>query len=157
MKKTTGFIILRDIPKEEAQLDLLAYDIEGGFRGFSMVRAGPHYVNVKRNGEMQRGFWCVLPEGGVVIRVFDDASGTFKEDTPENVETYTRLAKSGAMDKALAPAYGGYTVEAEAWACLTKHLILVPFPPELHVEQPMSPPERFDGRRPGFFVLGLVW
>nr|MDO8085570.1 hypothetical protein [Candidatus Sigynarchaeum springense] len=154
MKKTTGFIILMDIPKEKAQLDLLAYDIEGGFRGFSSVRAGPHYVNVKRSGEMQKGFWCVVPEDGVVIRVFDAASGSFKEDTPENVAHHTELAKSGAMNKVLAPAYGGYPVEAVAWEDLTKHLALVPFPPELHVEQPMSPPAGVDANALGKWFEG---
>ena len=30
-----GYIILRDIPKQLAQLDLLHFPIKGGFRGFS--------------------------------------------------------------------------------------------------------------------------
>jgi hypothetical protein len=141
VKKTTGYIILRDVPKEWVQLDLLLYEIEGGFRGFALVLAGVHYVSVKRSGTMQKGFWCVVPDGGVVIRVFDDTTGEFREDTPENVENYTGLAISGAMNKALLPVLPRHPLETETWTSLTKHLSLVPFPPALHEERLMSPPE----------------
>ncbi len=154
MKTTTGHIILRDIPKEWAQLDFLLYEIEGGFRGFALVPAGVHYVSVKRNGTMQKGFWCVVPEDGVVIRVFDDTTGEFQEDSPENVENYTGLATSGAMNKALLPVLSMHPLETETWADLTKHLSLVPFPPALHEERPMSPPEGLEGDALGKWFEG---
>ncbi|NMC07860.1 MAG: hypothetical protein GYA24_21800 [Candidatus Lokiarchaeota archaeon] len=141
-----GHIILRDIPKEQVQLDLLVYEIAGGFRGFAMVPPGAHYVNVKKNDAMQAGFWCVVPEEGVVIRVFDHDTGTFKEDTPENVKTYTELALGGAMNKSLIPVLARSPVDAEAWTSLTRHLTLQAFPPALHDEQPMVPPAAAEGR-----------
>ncbi len=141
MKTTTGYIILRDVPKEWAQLDLMLYEITGGFRGFALVPAGVHYVNVKRGGTMQKGFWCVVPDGGVVIRVFDDTTGEFRDDTPENVENYMGLATSGAMNKAFLPVLPRHPLETETWTSLTKHLSLALFPPALHEERPMSPPE----------------
>jgi hypothetical protein len=104
-----------------------------------------HFVNVMRNGAMMEGFWCLVPDEGVAIRVFDDASGTFKEDTPENVNTYTDLALSGAMNKSLIPVLARCPVEAEAWTGLTKHVLPDHFPPALHDEQPMAPPAGVEG------------
>ncbi|MHA1684395.1 MAG: hypothetical protein ACTSUE_25890, partial [Promethearchaeota archaeon] len=47
MKKDVfGYIILRDIPKKEVQLDLALYKIQGGFRGFALVPPGLHFVKV---------------------------------------------------------------------------------------------------------------
>jgi hypothetical protein len=145
---------LRDIPKEEAQLDLLAYEIAGGFRGFALVPAGVHYVSVKQSGTMQKGFWCVVPDGGVVIRVFDDNSATFNEDTPENVANYTELALGGAMNKVLIPVLARHPLETDTWASLTKHLLLAPFPPELHAERPMSPPAGIEADALGAWFEG---
>ena len=38
--KMFGYIILRDIPKYNAQLDLSIYEIKGGFRGFAEIPPG---------------------------------------------------------------------------------------------------------------------
>jgi hypothetical protein len=145
---------LRDVPKEWAQLDLLLYEIEGGFRGFALVPAGVHYVSVKRSGTMQKGFWCVVPDGGVVIRVFDDTTGEFREDTPENVENYTGLARCGAMNKTLLPVLARHPIEYETWASLTEHLSIAPFPPALHEERPMMPPAGVEGDALGKWFEG---
>lgn len=141
-----GHIILRDIPKEQVQLDLLFYEIAGGFRGFAMVPPGVHYINVRRNGVMQAGFWCAVPDSGVVIRVFDHDTGSFKDDSPENVKTYTELARAGAMNKSLIPVLARSPVDAEAWTSLTRHLAWQAFPPALHDEQPMVPPALDEGK-----------
>ncbi|MGC9778693.1 MAG: hypothetical protein HZR80_05575 [Candidatus Heimdallarchaeota archaeon] len=51
-----GYIILRDIPKEEAQLDFSIFEIKGGFRGYAEVEPGIHYVSVKDGDNMSEGF-----------------------------------------------------------------------------------------------------
>jgi hypothetical protein len=144
-----GYIILRDVPKETAQLDLQEYEIAGGFRGFAMVPPGVHFVNVKRDAIMQHGSWCSVENDGVVIRVFDDDRGVFIEDTLENVATYTELARSGAMNRALIPVRANHQAAASTWERLTAHVNLVPFPPAMHDEQPMTPPANVDATRLG--------
>ena len=66
-----GYIILRDIPKKLVQLDLLDFPIRGGFRGFAEVNPGPHYVSIKVNEEMHKGFWCWVKPGEVIVKMYD--------------------------------------------------------------------------------------
>lgn len=133
----SGYIILRDIPKQEARLDLARYPIQGGFRGFQAVPAGVHYVSVLADGEPV-GFWCHLTTGEALVRRFDETQGTFVEDDPATTAQYQQLATSGAMNAALQRAD---PQSAAAWQRLTTHIGPHPFPPALHEESPMQPPE----------------
>lgn len=123
-------IILRDIPKEEARVDLFRHAIQGGFRGFyaEVPLVGWHYVSVKVS-QFHTGFWCHLTPGQVVVRVFDGEK--FVEDDPETAQHYTELALSGAMQQALTP----YPIPLYAhWFGLVSHLSADNFPPQLHTE-----------------------
>ena len=98
-----GCIILRDIPKQAAQLDLAIYRIQGGFRGFALVPPGTHYVSVEVDGKMNEGFWCYLKPSSVIIKIYDYENETFIDSDPESEERYRMMALSGAMNKALLP------------------------------------------------------
>lgn len=136
-----GYIILRDIPKKAAQLDLTIYNIQGGFRGFSQVSPGAHYVSVEVDGAMHEGFWCYLEPSGVVVRIYDYKENKFTEDTPENKAHYSDLALSGAMNRALIPIIQQNAKMATKWTKLVSNIEKSNFPPALHFETPMIPPE----------------
>ena len=135
-----GYIILRDIPKQLVQLDLLCFPIKGGFRGFSEVSSGPHYVSIEVDDEMHEGFWCWVKPGEAIIKVYDYESNTFKDDQPENEVHFKKLATSGAMNRVLIPATLNNFKSASQWTNLTKDIRLDNFPPLLHQEIPMVPP-----------------
>lgn len=135
-----GYIILRDIPKNNAQLDLSIYEIQGGFRGFAEVPPGVHYISVEHGGKMTEGFWCYVEPSGVVIKVYDYENETFYDDEPENIERYTQMALSGAMNKAFIPVMQRNAKMETEWLTLTLHVAKEHFPLKLHEETPMLPP-----------------
>ncbi|HEY1015091.1 MAG TPA: hypothetical protein VGE07_20470 [Herpetosiphonaceae bacterium] len=123
-----GAIVLRDIPKDEARIDLARLPIQGGFRGFGQVPAGWHYVGVKDGGH-HRGFWCWVGPGEAVVRVFDDG---FEEDEPESAAHYARLALGGAMGAALLP----YPLERfGGWFGLVGKIPRENFPPAIRPDE----------------------
>lgn len=126
-----GYVVLRDIPKEEVRIDGVRETIQGGFRGFSMVPpAAWHYVSVK-DGDYHRGFWFWLNPNEVVVRVYESEAG-FVEDA-ESTTQYTPLAQSGAMGGALRP----YRAETFGpWFGLVMHIPHDHFPPTLHANDP---------------------
>lgn len=124
-----GTIVLRDVPKEEARIDLIRYEIKGGFRGFRMVPPGLHYVSVKLR-EHHVGFWCWLKPSEAVVRVFDYQDG-FGEDDPETEAQYTQMALNGAMNQVLME----YVPEKFGpWFGLVSHIGAENFPPPLHAQ-----------------------
>lgn len=97
-----GTIVLRDVPKEQARIDLALVEIKGGFRGFAMVPPSCwHYVSVK-DGAYHVGTWVRLDPNEVRVLVYDGDAG-FVDDDPETVAQFTGLARSGAMGAALQP------------------------------------------------------
>ena len=136
-----GYIILRDIPKKSAQLDLSIYEIKGGFRGFAEVPAGIHYVSVDVGGKMHEGFWCYLEPSSVVVKVYDYENDIFKDDTPESEEQYSNMALSGAMNRALIPVMQRNAKMETEWLKLVSHIKKDNFPISLNKETPMEPPE----------------
>lgn len=133
-----GYIILRDVPKEQAQLDLSIFEIKGGFRGFYLVPAGLHYAAIKDyDGEM-KGFWCYLKANQAIIKVFDSETGSFIEDTPENTAHFAELALSGAMNHVLIPIMSLNAEMETLWLKLTN--TITNNATELHQEIPMVPP-----------------
>jgi hypothetical protein len=140
MKKMFGYIILRDIPKEEAQLDLSIYEIKGGFRGFANVEPGLHYVSVKVDERMHEGFWCFLKPSGVVVKIYDYEKTQFIDDSPENTKHYSELALSGAMNKALIPVMLRNMEMSLKWKELTSYIDEKNYPISLNSETPMIPP-----------------
>lgn len=129
-------IILRDIPKEIVQIDLLSYEIQGGFRGFHMVPAGLHYVSILANGT-DYGFWLNLPPNEVVIKVFDSTQKQFVDDEPDSANQYRELAASGAMAKTLLPYP---QAEWLNWWKLTQHISFEDQLPQLHQETASESP-----------------
>jgi hypothetical protein len=113
-----GFIVLRNIPKREVNIDLFAYPIEGGFRGFQIVPIGKHYISVETE-DIHAGVWCDVEEKTPVVKVLNEIEGRFEDDTPESAAHFQRLALSGAMAHALIP----YPLEAwETWEKLVNHI-----------------------------------
>jgi hypothetical protein len=111
-------IILRDIPKEKAQIDTDVYEIKGGFRGFKKVIPGLHYVGVKVD-EINKGFWSYLEPNEVLVKVFNHTYQQFENDEPETKAHYQKLALGGAMDQVLIP----YNHDSwEVWEKLINHI-----------------------------------
>ncbi len=100
-----GYIILRDIPKQVVQLDLLYFPIKGGFRGFCEVNSGPHYVSIEVDDEMHEGFWCWVKPGEAIIKVYDPENNIFKND--EENATLKRFYKEKTRAR-LQPANEQY-------------------------------------------------
>lgn len=129
-----SYIILRDIPKQSVQLDLLVYPISGGFRGFREVPAGFHYGAILSQEKWQT-FWCYLPSETVVVKRFDFELQELVDDAPEQTAHYTQLASQRAMDQVLM-AYPRQ--QYSDWQSLTQHITTNS--PKLHVEmsQPLA-------------------
>ena len=134
-----GAIILRDVPKKEARIDLTRHQIQGGFRGFSMVPpAAWHYVSVK-HGAHHVGFWCYLEPRQAVVKVFDPETG-FQDADTEIQAQFAGLALSGAM----GPALLDYPhAQLGPWLGMVNHIPQQGFPPQLFVEEE-GPGSRFD-------------
>ncbi|MGF1503949.1 MAG: hypothetical protein ACFB51_02260 [Anaerolineae bacterium] len=110
-----GSIVMRDVPKQEARIDLFSGPIQGGFRGFSLVPTGAHYVSVKYQAS-HRGAWCYVEDGSAAVLHFNEESAelVLVED-----EEFRQLAASGAMSAALLP----YPAEiAPRWRQQTSHI-----------------------------------
>ncbi|MBN2002595.1 MAG: AAR2 pre-mRNA splicing protein [Anaerolineae bacterium] len=133
-----GAIVLRDVPKEEARIDWIRYQVQGGFRGFGMVPAGLHYVSVKHT-EGHVGFWCWLKPQQVIVKIFDEA-GFFEDADAETQEQYADLALSGAIGAALI----SYPLANFAeWFGSVMHIAEDDFPPVIHTQDP-GEGSRFD-------------
>ncbi len=122
------------------QLDFLYFPIQGGFRGFSEVSPGPHYVSVKVDEEMHEGFWCWVKPGEAIIKVYDYDNNVFKDDELENELHFQNLATSGAMNRVLIPFTLNNFKSAALWMKLTTNIREDHFPPMLHQEVPMTLP-----------------
>jgi hypothetical protein len=137
MSTEYGFIILRDVPKEEARIDVFFSEIEGGFRGFQLVPAGVHYVSVQVEGT-HKGFWCYLQPNEAIVKVFNSSVQQFEDDEPENTAHYQQLALAGAMGQVLIP----YEQDSgKIWEQLTNYISSRDFPPPLHQEESINPPD----------------
>ncbi len=147
-----SYIILRDIPKDTAQLDVTLFEIQGGFRGFALVPPGAHHVSVKDDGKMVAGTWIFAPSGDAVVRVYDSTLQQLLPDTPENDLNYRDLALGGAMNKALIPVMLRDEEFATRWGSIVSHIKADAFPPAFHNESPINPPPGVEGPAlEGFF------
>jgi hypothetical protein len=135
-----GYIILRDIPKKAAQLDLSVYEVKGGFRGFALVPPGLHYVSIEVKEQMIEGFWCYLRPNDAVIKVFDYENEIFTDPDCESEERYKIMALSGAMNHALIPVMQRTPRMTNKWQKLVSHIKEDNFPLKLNHETPMQPP-----------------
>ncbi len=111
-------LILRDLPKQAIQLDLMLYDIQGGFRGFRDVPAGFHYVSIISKGTWTH-FCAYLDPDTILIKRFDTERRQFVDETPEQIAQYTELARQGSMN----PSLKAYPVMQSAeWRSLTQYI-----------------------------------
>lgn len=132
-------IILRDIPKQVAQIDLWSYDIEGGFRGFQSIPSGIHYVSILVDG-IHDGFWITLSPDTIVVKVFDLLQRKFVDDTSDSTAYYQELAASGAMIDVLHPYPQADWFD---WWELTQHINANSDEvPQLHQEVIPQPPNQ---------------
>jgi len=129
-----GYIILRDIPKKRVQLDLTYFDIRGGFRGFTHVPPGPHYISIEVNDEFISGFWCFVKPSEVLVKVYDDKKNEFNNDSEENEEHFSKLALTGAMNKAFISVMQLDAKMMTKWLSLVSHIEENEFPPKINSE-----------------------
>ena len=134
-----GAIVLRDVPKEQARIDLTKHEIRGGFRGFGQVPPKLwHYVSVK-SGAHHVGFWCYLGPRQVVVKVFDPEKG-FQDADAETQAQFAELVLGGAM----GPALLDYPhAQLGPWLGMVNFIPEQGFPPQLHVVEEGSG-SRFD-------------
>jgi len=141
-----GYIILRDVPKKAAQLDLSIFEVQGGFRGFALVPPGLHYVSVEVSGKMNEGFWCYLKPSSAIVKVYDYEKEIFVDPDEESNEQYQTMALSGAMNRALIPVMQKNGEMAMVWQRLVSYIKEVDFPVVLNKE---TPPPQPQGLKPG--------
>jgi hypothetical protein len=128
-------IILRNLPGQVVRIDLKSFETGEGFQGFQNVPAGPHYIGVTVEGR-PAGEWLYLQPGEVAFRVFNEQLSRFEAAIPQSAEELPGLAKSGALNKALAR----YPMEVYGqWLGLTGYLEPGNFPPRLHTEEQDTP------------------
>ncbi|MEB3885548.1 hypothetical protein [Lyngbya sp. CCY1209] len=113
-----SYIILRDIPKQSVQLDLLVHQIQGGFRGFREVPPGFHYGAILDRGEW-RNFWCYLSPETVLVKRFDADQQQLVDETPEQTAQYSQLAHQNALDMALVPYPAN---QWQGWHSITQYI-----------------------------------
>jgi hypothetical protein len=122
-----GAIILRNLPRQEIQIDLGRVEVKGWYRGFGMVPPGLHYVSTEVNGHTS-GFWCWVRAGEAVVRVYDHDQQTFIEDTPEASLTFSQMVRNDMMTRSLIP----YNMRLyNEWSALTHHITPEALPPVL--------------------------
>ena len=136
-----GYIILRDIPKELVQLDMMQFNIQGGFRGFSHVEPGYHFVSIKDGDEIHEGFWCFVEADDAVIKKLDFETNSFQNCSSEDEQHYKELVVSGAMAGALIPVMPWNYKAVARWNILSNYLKKERFPFKLNYEEPMMLPE----------------
>lgn len=113
-----SIIILRDIPKDVVQIDLMLYQVKGGFRGFCDLPPGLHYIALPGDGRWP-SCWCYVQSDEVAVRLFLRDSQQFVKDASEEATSYRQLANNGVMDSALQP----YAVDQqEVWRSLTQYI-----------------------------------
>lgn len=116
-----GRILLLDIPKYQARLDLAVYPIEGGFRGFQEVLSGWHIIGVRTGPEADapelRFETLISAENPVVLIGMSDDQLTLVDDPAR-----LAAARSGAMDRALIAS--SRTGIAPTWQAATGRITL---------------------------------
>jgi hypothetical protein len=108
-----AYLLLRDIPKEQVQLDVLAFNVEGGFRGFQNLLAGYHRVAVK-DGDKSWSAEVVVDD--VTILGFDNGLRAAPD------EEFAGLARSGAMAPKLIDPNAQHAAVLAAWSIATRRL-----------------------------------
>ncbi len=96
MKKN---IVLRDIPKVEIQLDLWPYQTTGGFRGFSAVPPGLHFISFQDKGETI--FEWLFISNETIVKQYDHENLKLVDSEIDGDFNYIDMADSGLMSKNL--------------------------------------------------------
>jgi hypothetical protein len=109
-----AFIIVRDIPKQIVQLDLTAFRVGGGFRGFANALEGYHHLKVRDGERWVFGEVWLERAGAAAVLRYDD--GRLVADAPEEAGRFAHLAASGAMSAALVDALAQPDAPARALA-----------------------------------------
>ncbi|TXT67420.1 MAG: putative AAR2 pre-mRNA splicing protein [Promethearchaeota archaeon] len=89
---------------------------------------------------MIEGFWCYLKPSSVIIKVYNDEEHKFIDPTPETEETYTKMALSGAMNRALIAVMQRNTTQSLHWQKLTSFIREEQLSLIFYKETPMRPP-----------------
>jgi hypothetical protein len=115
-------IILRDCPKQKVQIDLWAFDIGGGFRGFQNVANGIHYLSILFQ-EKYYGIWY-FNENETIVKAFDWDKATFYDVEETDKTTFQEMADSGVMNDKLI-IYPN--IAAEQWEELSNYISIFHF------------------------------
>lgn len=130
----SNYIILRNIPKFEATIDMMRIPIQGGFRGFERLNRGIHYVSIENLLGKHTGFWYNfnghIDEKEVIVKTYNDKTHCLEDDSEENRKHYTRLAISRAMKETLVRPPENRVFD---WTYLVHFIKKINYFPELHL------------------------
>lgn len=99
---STGFLVLRDVPKRSIKVDGNSLELRGGFRGFRGVPAGKHSIELEGYGGTKIQTEIEMPSGGCIVLIYDDSGGAPRlEPDRDWGPQYIGLAMGGAMGQAL--------------------------------------------------------
>jgi hypothetical protein len=88
-------IVLRDVPKDEIQIDLWPFKVSGGFRGFSEVLSGPHFLTVKDKGQKVDEWFFIKTK--TLVKRYDEEAMRFINSENDSEFNYANMADSGLM------------------------------------------------------------
>jgi hypothetical protein len=88
-----GAVVLKDIPKEEVEIDIFKYQISGGFRGFFLIPFGLHYVGIKFKNKF-KGFWFYIKPYTAFVKQFNYETECFEDVNQETYNNFRHLALS---------------------------------------------------------------
>jgi len=115
-------IVLRNIPKVEIQLDLWPYQITGGFRGFSSVHRGLHFITFQDKGETI--FEWLFISNETIVKQYDHENLKLVDSEIDGDFNYIELADSGLMSENLI----AHPSEASRqWLALTSYITVENF------------------------------
>jgi hypothetical protein len=112
-----AILVLRDIPKEQVDLDALTFAVEGGFRGFQSLLPGYHVVTVY-DGARNFRREVVLPEPRSVAVLRHDGTELVPDESDDGARM-AELAAAGAMNRALVDGLAAGPGAAQAWQLAT--------------------------------------
>lgn len=103
-KDSSGFLVLRDVPKSAIEVDGRTVELRGGFRGFREVPAGAHKLELEGYGGTKVRCEVDMPPGGCIVLIYEDSGGKPRlEPDRDWGPQYIGLAMGGAMGQALWP------------------------------------------------------
>jgi hypothetical protein len=157
MRKNT--VVLLDVPRGTARIDLGQTPTQEGFRGFSGVPDGLHRVEAS-DGRLRLSTWLFVDGGETAVRAADPAVASLVEADGFRAAQYMGLKAEGGLDQSLVPYP---TAPNTMWSRLVAPLKRETFPPELR-QDPQGKGTRLERAlegthkgEPDSFLEELAW